>query len=222
MIETTVYITDISCLKEPNVFEALYRNLPKERQEKIDRLLLPEDRQRSLGGAVLLKQVLFRLGISSFELSYGEKGKPFLQHEPDVFFNLSHSGDKVICAVSGAEIGCDIEKIRKLEFDVAGRFFSPQEAESIKHAAGDDEKKELFFRLWTLKESFVKATGRGMTPGFGENSLELIPGGAKSVKSAGEVYHFKSFSPENGYQVSLCGRAEDVHATTIVPFNIVV
>ncbi len=222
MIETTVYIADISCLKDSNVFEALYRNLSKERQKKIDRLLLPEDRQRSLGAAVLLKQVLFLLGIPSFELSYGEKGKPFLKHEPGIFFNLSHSGDKVICAVSSAEIGCDIEKIRELEFDVAGRFFSPQEADMIKSAASDDEKNGLFFRLWTLKESFVKATGRGMMPGFFEVSLELIPGGAKTVESAGESYFFKSFSPEHGYQVSLCGKAEDVHVTTIIPLSIAV
>ncbi len=219
MVKTSVYIADISCLKEPHVFETLYRAVSAERQEKIDRLLFPEDKQRSLGAACLLKRVLSELNVSSFALSYGENGKPFLQSHPEIFFNLSHSGERVICAVSGRKVGCDIEKIRARNRNVAGRFFSPSETERMKQEKSDAGQTSLFFRLWTLKESFVKATGRGMTPGFGDISLELTPEGADPLACGGEVYRFKSY-PAEDYQISLCGTAEDLCEATLIALDL--
>ena len=64
-------------------------------------------------------------------------------------------------AAADREVGCDIEEIARYDLRVAKRFFAPEEYECIA-AAPPEEQKERFFRYWTLKESFLKVTGRGL------------------------------------------------------------
>ncbi|MCD8019503.1 MAG: 4'-phosphopantetheinyl transferase superfamily protein [Clostridiales bacterium] len=90
---------------------------------------------------------------------YGKYGKPY--HEA-LQFNLSHSGDIVICVTGQTEIGCDIQKICPCRDRMVRRFFSPAEQEYIFSGEGD-EKDERFIRLWTRKESYLKKTGAGLT-----------------------------------------------------------
>ena len=61
-----------------------------------------------------------------------------------------------------ARVGCDVEKTGQLRMNIAMRYFCKEEYELIKEAGSDEEKTDLFFRYWVLKESFMKATGKGM------------------------------------------------------------
>ena len=61
-------------------------------------------------------------------------------------------------------VGCDVEKIGQLKMNIAMRYFCKEEYGAIKEAGSDEEKTDLFFRYWVLKESFMKATGKGMAP----------------------------------------------------------
>ncbi len=85
-------------------------------------------------------------------------GKPYLPDWPAVQLSLSHSGGYGVCAVSDAPVGVDVELIRPLRRDVPGRFFTPAEQAWL-----TGRPESAFFRLWTRKESFVKALGRGLT-----------------------------------------------------------
>lgn len=96
----------------------------------------------------------------SLNYTYGEKGKPYLKDFP-LYFNLSHSGDYVLCGLGSEEIGADIQQhcgkdVRK----IAQRFFSEREATVIERAG--EAREELFYRLWTRKEAYGKLTGRGI------------------------------------------------------------
>ncbi len=84
-------------------------------------------------------------------------GKPhvFLDDEQEFHFSLSHSGDFSICAVGKSPVGADIEQIGHDKENIAERFFAKEEQGFIKDA-------ESFYRIWTLKESFMKAVGLGM------------------------------------------------------------
>ena len=104
-----------------------------------------------------------RRGASyDLQFSYGEKGKPYLQGEGMPFFNCSHAGDLVLCAVSDREIGCDIEVCGKSGAKIAKRFFQPAEQQWIQ-AADPKEQPGIFCELWTRKESFLKACGQGLS-----------------------------------------------------------
>ena len=76
-------------------------------------------------------------------------------------FNISHSGTKVMCAVSDHDIGCDVEQIVDIDMEIAKRFFFAEEYEALMKCTCRESRNDLFFRYWTLKESFMKATGLG-------------------------------------------------------------
>jgi 4'-phosphopantetheinyl transferase len=87
---------------------------------------------------------------------------------PPLTFNLSHTRGRAACAIAlDTRLGIDIERIERVtEFEeVAGRFFSPTEV-SMLNACAPDEHGTRFLELWTLKEAYVKAIGRGMSLPF--------------------------------------------------------
>lgn len=89
----------------------------------------------------------------------GKKGKPFFPAFPQYRFNLSHSGDRVLCALSDeGEVGVDIEQVRPR------REGLPRYALSDREFSAFDGSWEDFFRLWTLKEAYVKYQGGSIYP----------------------------------------------------------
>lgn len=99
--------------------------------------------------------------LGNYRIARGEKGKPFIADKENIFFNISHSGDYVVCAVSDREIGIDIEKRAKARMEVAGRFFHKREVLAL-NALADDERNNLFYDYWSVKESFLKYIGTGL------------------------------------------------------------
>ncbi|MCI9079719.1 MAG: 4'-phosphopantetheinyl transferase superfamily protein [Lachnospiraceae bacterium] len=81
----------------------------------------------------------------------------------NIFHNISHSGDYVICVISDAEIGCDIQKMDYIDeeelTELVWNFFSYKEAIQLQKT---NDKRKYFYRLWTLKESYLKFCGDGL------------------------------------------------------------
>jgi 4'-phosphopantetheinyl transferase len=97
------------------------------------------------------------------QFEYTDRGKPFLKTS-DVEFNLSHSGEYLACAFTrNWKVGIDIEQIRPMDdlLSIAQRFFGASEAAAIEQVP-PDQRLQLFFQTWTLKESLMKATGEGL------------------------------------------------------------
>jgi 4'-phosphopantetheinyl transferase len=127
---------------------------------------------RAVAGAVpadqALRQVLaLYLGeaTETIELTRGEHGKPDLAVEPErLAFNLSHSGELALVAVSrGREVGIDVER-EKPERDLvalAERALAPEDAAAVR-AAGEDERTRVFYALWTRHEARLKCLGIGL------------------------------------------------------------
>lgn len=98
-----------------------------------------------------------------YRITTGEHGKPRLTApDSEVFFNLSHSGDYILCAVSSQEVGVDIEYRGKARLEVARRFFHPHEARLLQDAPAE-QQVSLFFDYWAAKESYLKYTGDGLS-----------------------------------------------------------
>ncbi len=138
-----IYIADVSALDT----DLALRSVPAQRRERALRIADESSRRMSLGAAVLARNVL---GTGVWSVS--ENGKPYLSGG-SVHFSLSHCNDRVLCAVSDAPVGADIERIRKNGVRLAKRFFAPDE-EALVTAA--DEPDAEFCRIWTLKESYIK------------------------------------------------------------------
>lgn len=96
------------------------------------------------------------------------EGKPYLTNFGlPLYFNLSHSGNFAALAVSSlGEVGVDIEITRKRSYlKIVERFFHEDENDQINNC-DEAKREELFYRMWTLKEAFFKATGMGISSGL--------------------------------------------------------
>jgi 4'-phosphopantetheinyl transferase len=112
---------------------------------------------RGISSIELLDSVFDRYNIKDRTLKYEEYGKPYLA-SGDLFFNLSHCGDMVVCAVCDREVGVDIQRIDYRK-NVINKVCSQEEAAEIR-------TPEDFTKMWVLKESFAKCDGRGLSYGL--------------------------------------------------------
>ena len=160
-----VYFLDINEFKKTFSYEEIYNKVSSYRKSKVDKLKFEDDKWLSLGAEFLLIQGLEELDIdySKIEIGFVENNKPVLMNCPqNLYFNLSHSGKMAMCVISNCEVGCDIQMMSDKEnyLEIAERFFHPEEIQFLQNSK-EEEKRELFYRIWTLKESFIKATGKG-------------------------------------------------------------
>lgn len=104
-------------------------------------------------------------------------GKPYLPSHPDFHYNFSDSGDYLVLAVSPKhEIGVDLQKLTPVRAGVismAERFFHPEDLALLRNAKDAEEQLKLFFRIWTIKEAYLKCTGEGLSGGL--NRLPRLP-----------------------------------------------
>jgi len=147
-----------------------------------ERFIAPGARREFLVGRSIVRQTLSRLETvapEDWRFCENEHGRPsILQPELDVDwrFNLSHTrGLVAVGTVDGLEIGLDVEAIdRSFDFlPIARRKFSLVEADRVV-AAGAVERRELFFRYWTLKEAFIKAKGIGLSLPLDKFSFDFL------------------------------------------------
>ena len=209
MLETTrIYIADISVLKDPVIFENLLNQVPEYRQKKAMSFKFPKGKMQSLGVGLLLRQACVDagLGLADAHVAYGENGKPYLTDFPEVQFNLSHSGERVMCVLSPFETGCDVETIKGDRGRLAERFFMPEESAWIKHFETLEKQSDAFYRLWTLKECYMKVTGRGMSLMPDKFSLNVDENGNISLFHEGNrmEYAFREINLHDGYRYAYC------------------
>lgn len=199
-----LYILNVENLKDPLGHLEVLEGLSKERQEKILRYKQEHSRKQGLGAALLLKHVLNAHGLSMDNITYGKNGKPQIE---GLHFNLSHSGDVVICAVSDKEVGCDIEKISDVKEGIADRFFTEKEVGYL-NSFSIIEKQQEFFRLWTIKESYMKLTGEGMSLPL--SGFEVIIGEGIQIYREGQLCPcvIKEYEIE-GYKLAVCALEEE-------------
>lgn len=211
-----IYISDIAPLENDEYFKKMYETVSVLRQQKIDRLHFLKDKRLSLGVHLLLNKALGEIGITDKnpEIALGEHGKPYFKNIPDIHFNLSHSGTKVMCAVSSSPVGCDVEKVQKPNLSIAEKFFSKDEYEFISAKETENEQADFFYRIWTLKESFIKCTGLGLSLPL--KNFSVIPVNQKiCLKQDIDClnYNFFEVNLNDGYKYACCVKNEDLQKT---------
>jgi 4'-phosphopantetheinyl transferase len=136
-------------------------------------------------------------------LTKGEHGKPSLVSRPDIHYNLSHANGVCACVADRDECGIDCETVRPYRPRVTQRVFSAEE-QAVLAALPEGERDMYFFRIWTLKEAFVKAIGVGVSYPMKTVSFDLS-GGAISA-NAGD-WRFAQFIINETAVVSVCSKA---------------
>lgn len=188
-------------LEDDWVFAEAYASLSPFRQEKIDRYRFRRDKNLSLGAGLLLDCALKEFSLREREMQYGlgENEKPYFVSAPELQFNLSHSHTQVLAALSDSPVGCDIEQVKPVDLKLAKRFFHEEEYAAILCAPNEQERQRLFFRFWTLKESYMKCTGAGFRMPLDSFCIRLLD----PPEIVGEKVFFKEYDIP-GYCAALC------------------
>lgn len=199
-----LFAIENSCFNDDEKFEKYLALADCARRGKIQKLSVRERRNQSLAAGVILPLALQRSGyFGKFKLEYGKYGKPCLAEPEGLYFNLSHSGEWTVLALSDCEVGCDIQRVKLADIRLAERFFAADEIESVRQAG--DSANDLFFRLWTVKESYLKALGTGFSRPMNSFSVTFSVCGVSVCDplSVNEWSVVEVAGPE-GYKIACC------------------
>jgi 4'-phosphopantetheinyl transferase len=170
----------------PEHLQRLSTLLDPQEQQRAQRLRFANDRCVFTVAHAFLRQVLgFHLGISpkDIEFRYELRGKPALAHSTAFQFNLSHSGDVAVAAITQhRRVGVDVEVMREVS-DLSGichRYFCASEARRVTDSEGAARLRS-FYVHWTGKEAYLKAQGDGLFAPL--DSFEVIPPNTESGSS---------------------------------------
>lgn len=206
----SVYYKKVFPFSEEDAFFLPIEKIEEERRERLLAMKSRQARIRSLAAGLVLHYALCeKLGLSSrdtppFLLGYEQKGKPYLREYPDIFFNLSHSGDYVCCALGDGPLGVDIQERISGKEKVAERFFTHGERQMLR-TCPRQEREALFFRMWSVKESYLKLTGAGL--GGGLSAFEVCWPRQAVISREGEVLaRFAETQEVAGYSFCVCFR----------------
>lgn len=183
-----------------------------EKRERIFRFHRYEDAQRALIGDTLVRYLLCKkLGIKNKELIFGvnEYGKPFLINSAHIEYNISHSGKWVTCSIDNLPVGIDIEQIKPIDMSIAERFFSKEEVKCLMSKCVV-EREAYFYDLWTLKESYIKAIGKGLSIPLDSFTIRIEEGNI-TVCSIYESnnYYFRQYYVDKDYKIAVCSRKNE-------------
>lgn len=168
--------------------------------------------QKCLGEAMSreLIESLWQLRPEDYSIKRTEHGKPYVQGEVAVFYNLSHSGDYLICAFSDQEVGIDIQQIKKEKPQLVERYFHPNEILNWQRTPLI-ERKLLFYRYWAAKESFLKYIGTGLSGSLSSFEILFTNDGMQVKKAELQKQPYLwSLEIDPDYQCCLCAASAEI------------
>ena len=186
-----VHVWRIYLEQEDDLLDRFGRTLEPHELDRAGRFHFERLQRHFVAGRGFLRHVLARyLQVRPEELrfSYNEYGKPSLTGEHNLQFNMSHSHEVALVAVTrDAVIGVDVEYIRAdfASEDIATRFFSRLEVETFSSLPAE-ERVAAFFRCWARKEAYIKAIGKGLSQPLDGFDVTLAPADPAALLRAGE------------------------------------
>lgn len=210
--EVHVWLADLDQAK--SYLPQLALMLSDDEQLRAERFYLEKHRQRFTIGRGILRIILGRylkVEPQALKFRYQAFGKPELVQPPTVsklWFNLSHSEQLAVYAVAcDRSIGVDLEYLRSIADleQLAQRFFSTREYAAIQ-ALPDHQKHKAFFRYWTCKEAYLKATGEGIAK-LGQVEIQLAQQAsfiaATNLPQSEQSWNLKEFVPAPDYVAAI-------------------
>ena len=204
-----VHIWRINLNSSESQLQFFRETLSSDEIARAQRFYFPEHRQRFIAGRGTIRAILGQyLGIDpkQVEFEYQPRGKPLLAAkfaDKGLLFNLSHSQDLALCGVSYQnQIGVDLEYIRTMS-DLEGlakRFFSSREYEYLR-LFSPQEQQQIFFRYWTCKEAYLKATGDGLVQ-LEEIEISLTPNQPSQLLVLGD-WNLRELTPAENFAAAV-------------------
>lgn len=161
----TVILKDCTFTKEE--YNICLHFISSDRRDILSKFHMYMDQCRGLASTLLTRCIISEsLGIDNRNIVFEktEFGKPICSSALDIQFNLSHSGNYVAGVFDDKQVGIDVEEVKdKDNDDIVNRFFSRQERDYYENC---EDRRRMFYELWTIKEAYIKYLGLGMSKGF--------------------------------------------------------
>ena len=205
MEKNRIFLSKINPSLCQDTYHCLLQLISEEKRARCLSFQSQQDALRVLYGELMIRYLLCRkFSCNNKEISFYQnaEGKPYIKNFP-IHFNLSHSGDFVVCAISEQEVGVDIEQIRPIDLQLTTRYFHPNECEDL-FAQEEANRLDYFFSLWTLKESYLKWRGTKMSTPLRSFSFHITDAHITLTDTTQtQMPQFKQFSLDD-YKLSLC------------------
>lgn len=174
--------------------------LEKSKRDRVEKMIEKKQNETLYANYLAKKELSSVLGLKTEEIvfTYNQQGKPLLQNSDSLFFNISHSGEYIVLVTDSRPVGVDIEEVKKIDDRMIDHVLSESEKKFVKSS---DDKSRNFIKLWTLKESFLKAKGIGITDTLKNYSFDIS--GEKIISFCGKADIIMSEEIE-GYIISVC------------------
>lgn len=224
-----IWCTYISDIGDPTLWPRYDELLSPGERAKQARFHFARDRRRYLVTRVLVRTVLSRYAqvqAQEWVFAATPRGRPEISSprtSPPLEFNIAHSADLIMLAVtSGRTIGIDAESIAARDVDIEGldRYFAPEESAALL-SLPPEGRRHRFFELWTLKESYLKATGMGLAialdafrfelPGERGLTLHMRP----ELADSPQRWRLWQLALRPGYLAALCAARGELAAPRI-------
>ena len=206
----------------------LFKVLDSKEEDRAARFYKQKDQNRFIICRALLKFILAKHSqceVSKITLAYHDNKKPYLPSHPALCFNVSHAEDYALIAIASCDIGVDIEYITKNDdlINTVTHIFSDPEIAFIQNAM---DKHDAFYTLWTRKEAFVKALGKGIDDDIskipsidGFHSLDL------AITNTGNTWQLEGFEIDEQYMGAVAYETQtavskNIMVRTLLPNNI--
>jgi len=206
----SIFLSKIDVSLSNDTYNDLLKIISEENRERCRRFKFKEDSLRTLYGELILRHVLnkqFSIKNEDVEILKGNAGKPYVKGFP-IYFNISHAGDYVVCAFSEQEVGIDIEQVKQVDLDIAKRYFCQSECEDL-FAKEASHRLEYFFSLWTLKESYMKWLGDGMSIALDSFFFKIKDEDISVVDVNRKTSPFFKQLTIDDYKLSICSMIKD-------------
>ena len=192
--------------------KTLLKFLPHEMINEIIRFRNHEDRRLKLFGRLLIRKYYEdqHLKFDWLEWQVSPEGKPYYKNGSKKF-SISHSGDYVTVAFSDQEIGTDIEKLTNFDIMTVLSYLHPKEAECIENTSYSED---AFFKIWTRKEAYLKAIGRGIIDGLSNENCLL------DELTYKEKWYLHSLPLFSNYKMAICTQIPNCQISTRELFTV--
>lgn len=187
-----------------------------EERVRADRFRVASARHQHVIGRAMARALLSAGRCHTHEIGFRllDHGKPIVASPPHAAraFNVAHTPGLVLCGLGPPQhwLGVDVEWTdRRTDPDLAQRYFAPEEIRQLEATRNQDEHRELFLKLWTLKEAFIKAIGTGLYTPLDHFAFEDAAGDQPRLVlrhaelARGRKWQFESFVPRPGFVAAM-------------------
>ena len=162
-------------------------------------------------------------GLKNYLLLKNAHGKPYIKDYSKQHFNISHSGNWIICGVSEFELGVDIEEIKPMRdiLEIATRFFSIEESTYLISLKSKERQLAVFYEIWTKKESFIKAVGQGLSLSLSSFDVPLHLNSNRKIIWSNINWYFKTPGEiDQNYKIAVCEKENDSVGSELIELTV--